>query len=119
MKNTLKTFAITLILALSIGTAVQASGPGTTLSGPPKKIEKAAEHVKSGSEFMMEMESWMRGDLDVQVFDIDGNLVQSAKTKVEGQDNTLKFKAGELEKGIYKIKVLTKSRVQKKKIIVD
>lgn len=128
-KNIAFAFIMTLFFAIG-GSSVFAAGPGLTTSGAPKKVESITttkavkktntlEYIKAGDAFTMEMNSWMRGDLEIQISDIDGNVVQTTKTRVNGQDNTLKFKADDLHKGFYKIKVLTKSRVQKKNIVID
>ena len=132
MKNT-KNIAFTLILALffSLGaTGLSAAGSGRDTAKAPKRVERVSEKavvkktnalevIQQGDEFYMEMNSWMRGDIEVQVLDIDGNVVQSTQTRIDSQDNTLKFKAANLDKGFYKIKVLTSARVQKKNIVID
>ena len=136
MTKNIKNIAFTFFLALFLsvtGAGLMAATPINHLSGKSKKVEsvesttatttvrkaKSIEHIKQGDDFFMEMNSWMRGDLEIQVYDIDGNLVQAANTHVGGQDNTLKFKAQDLDKGFYKIKVYTKARVQKKNIVID
>lgn len=133
MTKIFKNIALALILSFSFTFGVsnlQAANPGMTKSGHPKGAKKVAikkntrisnevEYLRPGSDFLMEMNSWMRGDLEIQVSDAEGNVIQTAKTRVDSQDNTLKFKVGELNKGVYNIKVLTKARVQKKRIVIN